>query len=384
LIFLPKKAKAFSFFNFIFIGKEFEKNQQEKIIEHEIVHSKQKHSADLLLFEFLKIVIWFNPLLYFYQQRIAVIHEYIADDFATKTNQKEQYINSLLSEVFAVENISFINQFYKQSFIKKRIIMMTKEKSKHAKQLKYLLLIPVLVSMLFYSACSKNSTTNHDKSEKKLQTLYRSSNGKLINFKGEKETYLDSYMGEELPDELKEISFENLSKNEQDEFIKSNKKIKEYLYKNPKYENLIKFRFFKMPNGRNFQGRIIKGLNSDNPEDIGEEISVLKMEKTPTFPGCKENDLDCFFKKLQEYFELNFDKEITNNLGLNKGKSKIFATFNVDLDGRTTDIKVRADHEIIKQEVIRVITSLPLMNAGEKYGQPIKAKYTLPFTILIE
>ncbi|KAF9658691.1 energy transducer TonB [Tenacibaculum mesophilum] len=154
LIFLPKETKAFSFFNYIFLGKDIPSSKQEKIIQHELVHSEQKHTLDLLFFEFLKIIMWFNPMVYVCQNRISLVHEYISDAVASKSDKKENYINHLLADIFQVEHISFINQFYKHSLIKKRIIMMTKTQSKKVKQLKYLLLIPLLGSMILYTACS--------------------------------------------------------------------------------------------------------------------------------------------------------------------------------------------------------------------------------------
>ncbi|QNM84372.1 hypothetical protein H9W90_09140 [Polaribacter pectinis] len=157
LVHLSKQTTAFSFFNYIFLGKEIPESQKSQIIEHELVHSKQRHSLDLLFFEFLKIVMWFNPMIFIYQKRITLVHEYISDEIATKLTPKENYINNLLSNFFQVENIAFVNQFYKQTLIKKRIIMMTKNKSKKMNQLKYLVLIPVLASLLFYISCTKTS-----------------------------------------------------------------------------------------------------------------------------------------------------------------------------------------------------------------------------------
>ncbi|WP_437823854.1 M56 family metallopeptidase [Tenacibaculum mesophilum] len=154
LVLLPKETKAFSFFNYIFLGNDIPSQKREKIIQHELVHSDQKHTIDLLFFEFLKIVMWFNPMVYVYQNRISLVHEYISDAIASKSDKKENYINHLLADIFQVEHISFINQFYKHSLIKKRIIMMTKTQSKKVKQLKYLLLIPLLGSMILYTACS--------------------------------------------------------------------------------------------------------------------------------------------------------------------------------------------------------------------------------------
>jgi hypothetical protein len=154
LITLPNSKKAFSFFNYIFLGADINELEKEKIISHELIHCKQKHSLDLLFFESLKILMWFNPLLYIYQKRIATVHEYISDAIILKSADKKLYMNTLLNQLFDVENISFVNQFYKHSQLKKRIMMITKEKSNKMKQIKYLLLVPILASMLFYTACS--------------------------------------------------------------------------------------------------------------------------------------------------------------------------------------------------------------------------------------
>ncbi|WP_422089464.1 M56 family metallopeptidase [Tenacibaculum ovolyticum] len=163
LVLLPENSKAFSFFNYIFLGKGIPQEKQEKIIQHELVHSKQKHTIDLLFFEFLRVLMWFNPMVYVYQKRITLVHEYISDEVVSKTTKKENYINNLLSDIFQVENISFINQFYKHSLIKKRVIMMTKGRSKEIKKLKYLLLIPLLASMVLYASCSSTKSVNKNK-----------------------------------------------------------------------------------------------------------------------------------------------------------------------------------------------------------------------------
>lgn len=172
LVLLENEQTAFSFFNFIFVGKSLLEKDELQIIKHELVHSKHYHTLDLLFFELLKICMWFNPMIYVYQNRITLLHEYISDAEVVKDTDKKSYFNKLLTETFEIENISFVNQFYKHSLIKKRVIMIVKEKSQSEKKLKYLLLIPVLVSMLFYMSCTDNklepeniieeTTTNKD------------------------------------------------------------------------------------------------------------------------------------------------------------------------------------------------------------------------------
>ena len=167
---LPNSKKAFSFFNYIFLGADINELEKEKIISHELIHCKQKHSLDLLFFESLKILMWFNPLLYIYQKRIATVHEYISDAIILKSVDKKLYMNTLVNQLFDVENISFVNQFYKHSQLKKRIMMITKEKSNKMKQIKYLLLVPILASMLFYTACSN---TENNVLEKRTITKHQ-------------------------------------------------------------------------------------------------------------------------------------------------------------------------------------------------------------------
>jgi len=145
---------AFSFFRSIFLGDKVIEKDYENIIQHELVHIKQWHTLDLLFFELMRIVSWFNPLVYVYQNRIVELHEFIADAKVAKTHKMEHY-QLLLSRVFQTENISFVNQFFKSSLIKKRIVMLQKSKSKRVWQLKYLLLVPLVAGMLFYTSCEQ-------------------------------------------------------------------------------------------------------------------------------------------------------------------------------------------------------------------------------------
>ncbi len=167
IITLLNSDAAFSFFRYVFIGDQLNVDERQSILAHETIHVKEKHSLDLLFFEAQRIVFWFNPLLYIYQNRIATLHEYIADDKVVITQNKKHYYERLLAQAFSVKNISFINPFFKKSLIKKRIIMLSKSKSKQQSLVKYLLLIPAIVGMLFYTACVQESDdVNQDESLK--------------------------------------------------------------------------------------------------------------------------------------------------------------------------------------------------------------------------
>ena len=149
---LIKSNAAYSFFNTIFLGERISESEKSTIYEHEMVHIKELHSLDLLFFELLRIIFWFNPLVYIYQNRIKELHEYIADAKAVKQSGKSEYYKSLLNQVLDVNQASFTNAFFNTSLIKKRIVMLQKTKSKQLHLIKYALLIPMVFGMLIYTS----------------------------------------------------------------------------------------------------------------------------------------------------------------------------------------------------------------------------------------
>lgn len=168
---LIKSTAAFSFFNTIFLGERIPETEKPTIYKHELIHIKEWHSADLLFFEIFKIVFWFNPLVYVYQNRIKELHEYIADAKAVKQNGKAEYYQSLLNQVFDVNHMSFTNTFFKKSLIKKRIAMLQKSKSKQGHLLKYTLLIPLVLVMLVYTSTEVRAQQKNESNTKVSKEL---------------------------------------------------------------------------------------------------------------------------------------------------------------------------------------------------------------------
>ena len=149
---LLKSSAAFSFFNTVFLGANIPKSERDTIYEHELVHVREKHSLDLLFFFFLRILFWFSPLVYMYQNRVKELHEFIADAKAVKQHGKSSYYQSLLHQILDTNTLSFTNTFFKKSLIKKRIIMLQKSKSSQKSLFKYALLLPVIFAMLVYTS----------------------------------------------------------------------------------------------------------------------------------------------------------------------------------------------------------------------------------------
>ncbi|WP_223583939.1 energy transducer TonB [Sphingobacterium sp. GVS05A] len=132
---------SFSFFNKIIIGESIK--DSSSIESHERVHVGQGHSYDLLLMELLKIFNWFNPILYFFQKELKFQHECIADEICS--TDKVAYAEMLVAHALKVDHLPLAHEFSNHSFLKKRIMMLFKNKSARKKRLLYAAVLPMLL-----------------------------------------------------------------------------------------------------------------------------------------------------------------------------------------------------------------------------------------------
>ncbi|MEI2274985.1 M56 family metallopeptidase [Sphingobacterium sp. ML3W] len=132
---------SFSFFNKIIIGESIK--EKSSIESHERVHVDQGHSYDLLVMELLKIFNWFNPILYFFQKELKFQHECIADEICS--TDKVAYAEMLVAHALQVDHLPLTHEFSNHSFLKKRIMMLFKNKSARKKRLLYTAVLPMLL-----------------------------------------------------------------------------------------------------------------------------------------------------------------------------------------------------------------------------------------------
>lgn len=145
--------QAFSFFNMLFVSKELK--QRSTIMKHEFVHIRQLHSADVMLFELITIFNWFNPVVYLYKSSIKHIHEFIADEVASRNEaSKADYAMLLFQEQFGVQAIPLTNNFFNSSLLKLRIKMLQKERSTQTALMKYGLIAPLFMLMIVVSSAT--------------------------------------------------------------------------------------------------------------------------------------------------------------------------------------------------------------------------------------
>lgn len=147
LVEIKDETSAFSFFNLLFIHPHLAKKQT--VLKHEMVHIKQGHSFDILFFELIQIVCWFNPITYFIKNDIKLLHEYIADELTTNNDvHKHEYALFLIQNSFGINRQPIANQFFNQSILKRRINMLNKKRTAARARLRLLLIVPLVAVML--------------------------------------------------------------------------------------------------------------------------------------------------------------------------------------------------------------------------------------------
>jgi hypothetical protein len=150
LVNLNDTIAPFSFFNYIVFNADlYSDDELKSILLHEKIHSKERHSFDVLIAETLCAAFWINPFMWLYKKAIIQNLEYIADQKAIEQlDDRKSYQHALLKVVSNQNCLPITNNFY-QSLIKKRIIMLNQNQSHKRSSWKYAVVIPVLIGFVF-------------------------------------------------------------------------------------------------------------------------------------------------------------------------------------------------------------------------------------------
>lgn len=160
-------SSSFSFFNYVFINPSVSETEMEEIMNHELVHVRQKHWFDLLLVELLRMMQWANPFMWIYTGFIRLNHEYLADEAALQqTSDPAVYKAVLLNQLFSSPVITLSNSF-NYLLNKNRFDMMKKTIASPYRKLKVLFVLPVIATFLYafatpeyhYIAAADNTMT---------------------------------------------------------------------------------------------------------------------------------------------------------------------------------------------------------------------------------
>lgn len=344
LIILPGSDAAFTFFRNIFMGEKLSEHQRQHILLHEKVHVEDRHSWDLMFYELLKLVCWFNPLVYILQQRMVTLQEFTADARVAKESDKRSYYEGLLSQVFQTEKISFVNTFFNHSLIKKRVIMLQKSKSKSIYRLKYLFLLPLVMTMLIYSSCSDDPEVKQEEASYSQQIA-------------------ELRMALEAKDELTQEEKDEIALMIHKLYPRGTEKI-------TGADGNVEFHFRE------------EGENEFIHEfDKQQSVPFTAIDKAPVFPGCEGLDgpaaKKCFTTKLSETVIRHFKLDDAQAFGLEE-KVRMAVNFVVTTEGEIEILAVKSPDPSFETAVRRAMDNVPTLIPGEHEGKKVNVQFALP------
>jgi len=323
---VQKESKqAFSFFNVLFVSKELK--NRSTIMKHEFVHIRQLHSADVLLFELIVIFNWFNPVVYLYKSSIKHIHEFIADEVASRNEtSKADYAMLLFQEQFSVQAIPLTNNFFNQSLLKLRIKMLNKQRSTQTAMIKYGFIAPLFTIMIVISSATLASK-ELAKIEAKVEEISDKDLAKVIEKPSE--TVTETLLKDNI----------DLSK----AFIISPDLVDE-----------------------------VKAI-SKNTRDTNQVFDAV--EENPEFVGGMEG----LGKFLQENLKYPEAAKKANYSG------KVYTSFIVNTDGTTTNFEVLKSGEFgFNEEALRVLKLVPKWIPGKSKGKNVRSRFIVPINFALE
>lgn len=139
---------AFSFKRHILISRQDYETNSEAILTHELSHIKQGHFYDLILLELVKIIYWFNPLVYQMDSDLKEIHEFQADEHTLNSGiDATKYQLLIIQKCVGHQQFALANSF-NHCQIKNRITMMNKSKTNKAWCWKVATFLPLLALLL--------------------------------------------------------------------------------------------------------------------------------------------------------------------------------------------------------------------------------------------
>ncbi|MCB0373307.1 MAG: TonB family protein, partial [Muricauda sp.] len=334
---------------------------------------------------------------------------------AVKQNKREHF-EMLLSEAFSTQRISFVNQFFTKSLIKKRIVMLQKKRSKAVWQLKYVLLLPLVLGMLVYTSCETGKEENTEEidsgvSLKVIEDVPFAIVDEVPIFPGcedaeDKAACFNEKIQEHIrknfhyPEAAQEQGIQgrvstifridskgnivDIKMRGPHELLE--KETERILAKLPRmkpgmHEGEVVTVPFSIPITFRLQGSNEKSNTIVNNDKI---IPFVNIDEVPVFPGC-ENAQDkraCFNEKVMEHVRKHFRyPEEAQEQGIQGTVSVIFV---VGTDGTITEIKKLGSHELLENEAVRIIEKLPHMQPGRHEGETVKVPFALPITFRLK
>ena len=162
----------FSFFNWLFWRGDIDPGSENgrRMLNHELAHIHEHHSIDKTFTSILLCFFWMNPFLWLIQKELGMIHEFLADRKAIKSQDGAAFAEMILQAFPLKKSLhnTLINPFY-SSQIKRRLLMITTSKSPKYTYLRRVSGLAIMICCAGVLALSIQNTNAQQPAKKKAE-----------------------------------------------------------------------------------------------------------------------------------------------------------------------------------------------------------------------
>ena len=318
---VPGDQAPFSYFKHIVISEQDYRDNPQEILTHEQAHIGLRHSWDVLFMGLVTLFQWWNPAAWLLGRELRLVHEYEADKAVLNQGiNAKQYQLLLIRKSVGDQLFSMANNFNYQS-LKKRIRMMSKNKSSQWNRLRALAVVPVIALALLAFANPKSVAavvTVDDQQNRVVQSAEQSPELVLVGMH---------------PDQAAEVEV--------------------------------------APQADEAKTEV------QTPEEVAPQSKKVyeSVEQMPEFPGG--------VVEMMKFLQMNI--KYPPEAAKNDIEGRVVVQFIIDETGQVGDVQVvRSVDEELDAEAVRVVKSMPKFTPGHQDGKAVAVWYTLPISFKLQ
>lgn len=376
-----EKFGPFSWMNYIVVSDTESGFARRASLRHEYSHIRLLHSADLI---FLLACTIINPACWFVLQEIKIVHEYEADNevinhygICNKDYQRLLIMRTVGAEAYALASSFNLN-------IKKRIIMMNKDKTSKRRLTWLLLLIPLLGMTSFLFARTEKTIGPDNLPNPSVSDNNSAASvirGKVIGRDGNPIASASvSLLGG-----LSGMTEPAIRLTDNSGFFSLSVRKGEYIVVSKTGYNQVTVRVDQPDADLTVTLNRTSGDVGGAPTD---DETFIVVEEQPEFPGGTTALLGYLAKNIKYPAECR-----ENNI-----QGRVLVSFTIDKEGyikeaevvnhELADPSLAADHKpvdpLLAAEALRVISAMPQWIPGKQRGEPVNVRYTVPINFRLD
>lgn len=335
-----EQLSAFAFLHYIFLGRQehLTAKERQQVLAHELAHVRLGHTYDVLYYEVLTAILWFNPLVWLLKEELRDVHEFQADAEVLSDFQPQEYTSLLAKEALYANGIPVGSYFQKPQVFRR--LHMLQQHDRQAGMLRPLLTLPlILLLMLGFSASQANADRGDIPGE-------QASLAEVLITAPIRKATAPSYNSENQINEKLESTATHTS---------------------------------TLPTGANNTKQ--EPAFAESAPMAAKEVSTDQkpytyVEQMPHFEGGEAEMLKYLGRNIR------FPKE-TQEAGID---GLVVVSFVVATDGSLSDIDiVKSLHTAADKEALRVVESMSgQWNPGRQNGKIVPVRYTLPIRFALK